>query len=140
MLSGILLALGVTVADPVAVAETGEESVVDSLRLCAEQRWQALLQRDYASAYAFQSPAYRGVFSLDQFRRTGVDELPAIGFGIDRVELHDTQQIGTRTKASTLVVSVEYRVALPVGLSGVTRTHREHWLWRDGQCWYITRS
>lgn len=130
---------------PTGQAPLGQEAVIagpvlspeelQSLRSRATARWDALIKRDFDEAYAFASPAYREVFTPQQF---------AGGFGraVDwrRVEVLDVQTTGAET--ALVFIRVFFKAAVswtddPFDASLVTE---ESWVKSADQWWYLPKS
>ena len=109
-------------------------------RAALEQRvtakWEALIRRDFASAYEFTSPAYRKAFSLDTFRRK---------FGSGRVIWQRVEVVSIDFKgndAATVGIKIHIvyhdpQTQKPLDMA----THdQESWVYADGQWWYLVRE
>jgi uncharacterized protein YchJ len=100
----------------------------------AEARWTALMNKDYAAAYEFFSPAYRSVVSLQQFERTRGSEVQWIAARVNDVR-YDSPTV------AVVSVAVTYKYAMPrSGGSEIEsiRELREQWLYKDGGWWYTS--
>jgi|GEM_PF-1372452 len=99
-------------------------------------RWEALINRDFETAYGYFSPAYRKLFPLRHYlSRTGssVRWLSA--------EIKDSQYTGARAEVRA---TVGYELSLPMGqgddFGEITKELKEVWLWIDGQWWYTSED
>jgi len=99
-------------------------------------RWEALINRDFETAYGYFSPAYRKLFPLRHYlSRTGssVRWLSA--------EIKDSQYTGARAEVR---VTLGYELSLPMGqgddFGEMTTELKEVWLWIDGQWWYTSED
>jgi len=99
----------------------------------AEARWEALLSRDYASAYSFYSPGYRSTTSATDFE---------IEFRLRRVRWTMAEYMDHDCEENTCSVSFRmgYRVGSPVpgvnswdGYDKVT----DQWVKTSGEWWYL---
>lgn len=104
-----------------------------NLKMRAEARWEALIKGDLQQVYAFMSPEYRNVVSLQQFKsRYG----RTVEWRLARV---DDIRYDSPTVVSVMM-GVTYRTYLP-GARGEPfdnrRTLTEKWLLKDGEWWYI---
>lgn len=98
----------------------------------AEARWKALIAGDYERAYQYQSPAYRAVASLQQFKA---------GFGaavnwrmasVRNIEYDDPTSV-------QVFVALEYAAGLRgSGEYQSVRMLPERWLYSDGNWWYVS--
>jgi len=99
----------------------------------AQARWDALLARDYATAYQYLSPGYRSTTSVTDFE-------------ID-VRARRVQYLSAEYKAHiceeavcTVQMSVGYKVLRPVaGLPEWKSASlvEERWIMSDGQWWFL---
>lgn len=98
-----------------------------------QARWDAVIAGDYDKAYAFETPAYRSVFSIQQYRAR---------FG-DAVTWKSARVLSSKYDESHMAsvsVAVEYEAV--VSLAGNMRSVRvmsEKWLYSDGAWWYISQ-
>ena len=99
----------------------------------AETRWEALLSRDYASAYSFYSPGYRSTASVTDFE---------IEIRLRRVRLTTAEYLKHNCDENTCTVSfrVGYRVGSPV--PGITTWDgydliTDQWVKTGGEWWYL---
>lgn len=108
---------------------------MQTLRLRATARWDALFKRDFDLAYAFTSPAYREVYTAQQY---------AVGFGRDldwqRVEVLQVQATGPDT--ALVIIRVFFKTIVdwandPFEASAVTE---ESWVKSADQWWLLPKS
>ncbi|MCB1848963.1 MAG: hypothetical protein KDI04_16755 [Halieaceae bacterium] len=108
---------------------------VAALEKRVEQRWQALVARDYAAAYAFSTPVYRSVFPKDLY-------VLQFSYAVER-QLTGVEVLNY--DAAAAVASVAVRVmSKPVKLTStasqavgaVPVTIHERWMLIDGEWWY----
>lgn len=122
----------------IAAAQADAQAHEQALQQRVEARWDALLERDYESAYAFFSPTYRAVFSLEQFMRGQQTGLPVVDAEVAEIKIGDPND-GSEISRATAVVNVAYQASLSesVGMTDIINTYREQWLRRDGEWWYV---
>jgi hypothetical protein len=94
-------------------------------------RWQALIKGDFEVAYQFETPAYRAVYTPDQFRyQFGNQTLWRMA---NVMNIHYDDPIVARVQ-----VEVAYRYAEPEkgrGTQSMTHQVGETWLHKEGQWW-----
>lgn len=121
-----------------ASTSSKQDEVVEH-RSALEQRvlakWDALIRKDFAAAYAFTSPGYRSLFSLDAFKR---------GFSIGKVAWQRVEVTGVDFKgdnAATVGIKIYfvYHQTQAENLNAVEMTThtKESWVHVDGQWWYL---
>lgn len=100
----------------------------------AEKRWAALINRDFAKAYEFQSPSYRAVSSLQQFSGGFGSFVAWSGAKAESVR-YDSPVV------ATVVVRVEYGASLPgnQGYASVRYLH-EKWVYSDANWWFTAKD
>ena len=140
-LVGLCLLAVVGCAGPLALLESSidpeqggwSEHVERQLAARVQARWDALIAADYEKAYAFETPAYRSVFSIQQYRSR---------FG-DAVTWKNARALSSKYDESHMVsvsVAVEYEAV--VSLAGNVRSVRvmaEKWVYSDGAWWYVSQ-
>jgi hypothetical protein len=104
-----------------------------SVEARAQARWDALLARDYDTAYSLYSPGYRSAQSRVDF------EL-AIRSRRIAWTAADVQESHCEEDACTVVTNVGYRIGSPV--PGVPKWESEHrleerWVRTKGQWWFV---
>jgi hypothetical protein len=140
ILAGLCLLSAVGCAGILAPAQTAidpeqgwTEEVQRQLAQRAQARWEAISAGDYEKAYEFETPAYRSVFSIQQYRGR---------FG-NAVVWKSARVLATQYDESHMAsvsVAVEYEAL--VSLAGSMRNVRvmaEKWLYSDGAWWYISQ-
>jgi len=119
-------------ADPVEGLSAAQ---VAALEKRVEERWQALVARDYAAAYGFSTPVYRSVFPKDLY-------VLQFSYAVER-ELTGVEVLNY--DAAAAVASVAVRVmSKPVKLTStasqaigaVPVTIHEKWMFIDGEWWF----
>jgi hypothetical protein len=100
----------------------------------AQARWDAIIRRDFGGAYAYLTPAYRDVVSLQQYERQfgrSADWRLARVANIN----YDSPMV------ASVSVEVTYRFVLleKVGEVESTKILNEKWLYKDGGWWYTVQ-
>lgn len=99
----------------------------------AQARWAALIKGDFATAYQFETPAYRSVFSAQQFQSQFGGAAMWTMAKVNSVR-YDQNNV------ALVSVDVHYTVALPASVGHTaSRVMQERWLYTDGDWWYISR-
>ena len=96
----------------------------------ANDRWQALIKRDYKAAYEYLSPASRQVTSLTKFQA----QFAAIEYRAVTVE---------KVQCTAEVCKVALRLTYdypPAKVRGVVTPLDEDWILDQGQAWYVFRG
>ncbi len=105
----------------------------DIVKQRAEQRWEAIFERDYAAAYEFYSPGYKSKYSaVDMEISLRVQKVRWIS--ADYVD-HSCEE-----KSCSVKFDLGYRVAAPVpGMDVFTGWDRieEQWIYTRGEWWYV---
>lgn len=123
-------------AEVVQAAPAAE--VVQAQRALLEQRvtakWDALIRKDFATAYSFTSPSYRKLFSLDAFRSSFGNKV-----AWRRVEVVDVEFKGG--DAATVGINIHFVYHQPqAGPLDMQTYVQEPWVFVDGQWWYLVKS
>ncbi|KAB2930667.1 MAG: hypothetical protein F9K25_08995 [Candidatus Contendobacter sp.] len=124
-------------AEAVQAAPATEATQVQ--RALLEQRvtakWDALIRKDFATAYSFTSPSYRKLFSLDAFRSSFGNKV-----GWRRVEVVDVEFKGG--DAATVGINIHFVYHQPQAEKPLDmQTYvQEPWVFVDGQWWYLVKS
>ena len=136
VLLGVLLLVSLQAPASWAAPVQGLSAVqVAALEKRVEQRWEALVARDYAAAYAFSTPVYRSVFPKDLY-------VLQFSYAVER-QLTGVEVLNY--DAAAAVASVAVRVmSKPVKLTStasqavgaVPVTIHERWMLIDGEWWY----
>ncbi|NBC49497.1 MAG: hypothetical protein GVY22_16295 [Gammaproteobacteria bacterium] len=98
----------------------------------AEARWAALSKRDFAKAYAYETPGYRSTASLEQFESQYGSAVRWLGANVSEVELAKGD---ARAK-----VKVQLDYEAPDALGQVytgKRSLLERWIVSEGEWWYV---
>lgn len=129
-------------AAPAAIpvpANSGPDSV-EKRRAALEQRvtakWDALIRKDFASAYSLTSPAYRNLFSLEAFNRQ---------FTVGRVDWRRIEVVDVDFKgddAAVVGINIHFVYHQPQAENAIEmKTYtQEPWVRVDGQWWYVVKD
>lgn len=117
-------------ADQSAVSVDREQVVKQR----AAGRWEALIKRDYAAAYAFELPVYRSAYSLEQYQSEFGDDI-----AWEKVEIG--QLLFEGDDVATVYLRMWYRPASHVveQMPLVSASMTEKWIQLDGQWWHAIR-
>lgn len=120
--AGALLASGcASLGSP---SESAEEAVLQR----AQARWDALVDREWAAAYKFMTPAYRAIVPQ---RRYGNQFQGPVQWESAKAESAKCDE-----KRCVVQVRIDFRALLPKHADKVTTTWAEEvWVLEDGQ-WY----
>lgn len=117
-------------AHPPAVAMPAADEA--SLKGRVLDRWQALIKRDFESAYLFETPAYRAIFNPRQFQLQyggQVDWRVANVKSID-YDSPNVARVGVEITSRSVDPNRNGEV------SDITQQVKETWLRKDGQWWH----
>lgn len=145
----LLLMVGCGTAEPIGIQKRSAapvaegvlaDSPVDSKEQLKEQlkkriegRWAALIKRDFSEAYKYQSPGYRELYSVEQFRGVFGSQVGWLNARIAKLTIKEA--------SAEAVVSVQYNAVVPFNSdsgSSVTKGETaldEKWI-QDGGVWY----
>lgn len=100
------------------------------LRDRVQERWNAVIKRDFASAYAFETPEYRKAHTAEQY---------AGGFGpMIRWHMATVKEVRyDRANESEVVVTLDYSFPLGSGDNAVRASgdYKERWVLVEDQWW-----
>ncbi|NEX17206.1 MAG: hypothetical protein C1943_11375 [Halochromatium sp.] len=97
-----------------------------------EQRWEALTERNFEAAYAFETPGYRKTASLSQFQAQFGSAVNWLGATVRSVEIADS---GDRAEVQ---VNLRYQGRSPLGgLYTSERAITERWIISKDEWWYV---
>lgn len=113
--------------------------VIQAQRAVLEKRvtakWDALIHRDFATAYSFTSPGYRKLYSLDVFKS---------GFGNKvawrRVEVANVDFKGDDAATVGINIYVAYYPPQAERAIDMQSYVEEPWVFVDGQWWYLMKN
>jgi hypothetical protein len=122
---GLLLLLALMVTPWAGAAED-----TDELRTRVEARWAALIAGDFDRAYEFQTPAYRKIYTAQQFRARFGEALRWKQARVVEIALKQPE-------VATVAVEVEYGFSVSGrGMMEDKVVDTETWLRVDGQWWH----
>lgn len=122
-----------------SVTSTPTAGAVETQLAVLKQRvmakWDALIQKDFASAYAFTSPGYRQSFPLQSFKGRFGNQL-----SWQRVEVAKVDFKGE--DAATIGIYVHFRYYPPQAEKALDMKTfvEESWVLVDGQWWYLVQD
>lgn len=126
-----------TEAVPAAAQEVNAANTErqEALKKRVAARWEALIRRDFAAAYEFNSPAYRKAFSLNDFKMKFGDGKVAW----KRVDVLAVEPNGD--DAATVGINIHITYANPHSQKPIDMAthHQEPWVYTDGQWWYLVK-
>lgn len=117
---------------PIPAEEQGQREQRMSLERRATARWDALIRKDFSTAYSYNSPAYRKLYSVDAFRRTFGDKViwkKITVVGID-FQGEDAATVG-------IDLSVVYHDSQSGKPLDMKTYIQEPWVRTDGEWWYL---
>jgi uncharacterized protein YchJ len=105
----------------------------DILQQRVNERWQALIARDYQAAYALETPAFRAAYDLQAFRRR-------LG-GLVEWSQAEVKEVALSDEKDTAQVTVlaSYTATTPFGAGDAyenTKPFEEQWIYLEGQWWH----
>lgn len=103
------------------------------LRQRVHERWDALMKKDYATAYQFEMPVFRSAYSLQEYQRGFGDDIVWEKVEVDRLLFQGDD-------VATIYLNMQYHPAKHV-MEGVmpkiTSMMTEKWILVDGQWWHV---
>lgn len=120
-------------ADATQATESWLESQKPVIAQRAEARWKALIAGDFQTAYEFETPARRSVFSLQQYKGNFGN---SVVWQLARVKSVEYDPVNV----ARVVLDVEYQAPVKgVENARGVRQMTEKWLYSDGGWWYISQ-
>lgn len=103
-------------------------------------RWAALSSGDMIGVYAFFSPEYRKLYSVDSFVKKMGGSVEWKSVSVDTVSIEDDE-------VAKVTLSVVYALSLPTvggaelgkSLGDITSSVEEFWVYRSGEWWYASK-
>ena len=127
-----------TEAVPVAPAAPATEAVQTQRAVLTQRvaaKWDALIHKDFSTAYSFTSPGYRKLFSLDAFKS---------GFGNKvtwrRVEVVDIDFKDNDAAIVGINLHFVYHSPQVERVFDLQTYVQEPWVLVDGQWWYVVKN
>lgn len=113
-----------------AVSVVGAMEAAEGLGSRAEGRWTALIAGDFEKAYAFETPAYRALYSFSQYR-----SIYGTGLRWQQARVVKVDRQAPEVAMVTLEVDYSFQVS-GQGMMDQRKVITETWLWVDGQWWH----
>lgn len=127
-----------TEAVPVAPAAPATEAV-QARRAVLTQRvaakWDALIHKDFLTAYSFTSPGYRKLFSLDAFKSSFGNKVTW-----RRVEVVDVDFKDNDAAVVGINLHFVYHSSQVERVFDLQTYVQEPWVLVDGQWWYVVKN
>jgi len=101
----------------------------------ATARWDALIRKDFKAAYAFNSPSYRGLYSLDSFRSRFGQKV-----AWRRIEVVDVEFKGEDAADVGINLFFGYPHPQAEKILEMKTYIQEPWVRVDGQWWYFLKD
>lgn len=128
------VAQAVPAAEASSVADTAEKRR-EILQKRVTARWDALIRKDFAAAYSFNSPAYRTLYSKERFQSSFGNKV-----NWKRVEVVKVDFKGEDAATVGINLYIVYN-ALQMGKPIDMKTYvEEPWVYVDGQWWYLMKD
>lgn len=137
LLSCLVMMLWVfpVIGETTASAPNNIEILRTALEQRATTRWDALIRKDFATAYSLTSPGYRKLYSLDAFKGK---------FGGKtawrRIEIVDVAFKGDDAATVGINLHFVYYQAQSEQALDMTTYVQESWVREDDQWWYLVRE
>lgn len=116
---------GVGTTSAVATPAKAEEAV----RVRAQQRWDWLVAGKYEDAYAYTTPAFRGLNAAPSYRNRFGNGASWAGARVQKVECATPERCTVQVAVDTRVVARGFR-------DPITSSLVETWLLEEDQWWY----
>lgn len=107
----------------------------EALKKRVAARWEALIRRDFAAAYEFNSPAYRKAFSLHDFKMKFGDGKVAW----KRVDVVAVEPKGDDTATVDIKIHITYANPHSQKPVDMATSYQESWVYTDDQWWYLVK-
>ncbi|MEZ5582920.1 MAG: hypothetical protein R3F37_09255 [Candidatus Competibacteraceae bacterium] len=121
-----------------SVALQDQKVLEQALEERVSARWAALIKRDFAVAYEFQTPAYREVYSIEAFNQQFGAAAKWTQATVEKITMQTSSEESNLLTAD-VVVNIHYTVPFP-SAENPTQTSgfvNERWLRKEGQWWYL---
>jgi hypothetical protein len=115
-----------------------QKELEEALRERVSARWAALVKRDFAAVYEFQTPAYREVYNMEAFNQQFGAAAKWTKATVEKINLQPSSEESNLLTAD-VVVNIHYSVPFP-SAENPTQTSgfvNERWLRKEGQWWYL---
>lgn len=113
---------------------SGLESDASVLHERAEERWEALLNKDWEKAYSFELPEYRKTHDLSKYKRRYGSSIQWKHVTIKSVDIQEDQ------KTADVSGELTYQFVAPGAGGGMVETMtsiKERWLKKESEWWFI---
>ncbi|WP_147431020.1 hypothetical protein [Thiocapsa rosea] len=128
----ILLLLAVAGCEEKARQSQEPEQVLSSLEARAAERWDALIRGDFNAAYLYASPAYRALYTPQQFSsRFGRQVL------WERVDVGPIEPLSEDAARVGITIHFSYHQVESGQTLEASTFVRESWILADGDWWYV---
>jgi hypothetical protein len=106
-----------------------------ALRQRVQERWEALIRKDFAAAYQFEAPVYRAAYSLEQYQR-------GFGKGLIWEAITVDQVLFEGDEVATVYVNMQYQMAQLIAgeVQRQSSLLTEKWIRTDDEWWHVPRS
>ena len=134
LLAGVLIfLLGLTAG--CSSEQTLDEAQRNALQQRVEQRWQALVHRDYEKAWEYNSPNYRAIFSKQLYAQKFSY---AVEWELTSVEIvnYDGDAAVASVVVRVMSKPTKQTSAASVALGATPVELRERWIFTEGQWWF----
>jgi hypothetical protein len=124
-----------------AMAGAAVEDGLGDLEERVNQRWTALIDRDFDAVYKFQTPAYREAYSFRHFAGQYGSQVRWISAELENFSLAESpfedQEVADQLRVANVQVRLEYQSPFPPENPVRTTTIvDEKWLFVDDQWWF----
>ena len=112
----------------------GLESDASVLQDRAEERWEALLSKDWEKAYGYELPEYRETHDLSKYKRRYGSSIQWKNVDIKSVAIQENQ------KNADVSGELTYQFVAPGVGGGVVQSvspFKERWLKKESEWWFI---
>jgi len=114
-----------------ACASVGSGNAPDLVHQRASERWQALVAGEFSRAYAYNTPSFRAVVSLDSYRNRFGAAIVWLGAEVVGVDCPQTDKC-------TAHLRIDYKPLLSKKIGDKMSTYvDETWLSEGGQWWFF---
>ena len=119
-------------------AKINEDNTFEShIKQQASLRWQALIQRDFAKVYEFNTPAYRTLYSKEQFESNFGTAANWTAANVEKITIKKATVGTEKTMTAKVLISLQYQLAIAEMRQNVSTTLTENWILRDKDWWYV---
>ena len=130
-----MAALGVVLATLGGCATLGAGSPEEVVTKRANARWAAWVKRDFAEAYKYNTPGYRGTVSYDKFVTLRGKDVRILAAEVNKVTCPTADRCDAQIKM-TATAAIMMRHKFP---KEIVTYVEETWVLEDGQWWHFER-